>query len=178
MDVCPMSFPPYFLFFGGLCASLIVVALIVLASRIITVKPKRQQPLPRKFVKRHHPVLGSYSEDEDGHWWSCITSERLGYEVSVRCTAAGPTDAQIEHWREIEQRLPELLHQTPPPPDDDGWGNKPGPFDVSSLQADFVELKDDENFMVGIHVPRTGRFYLAPFMHVGSDWRPYFEWVV
>ena len=166
-----MSFPPYVLFFG-LCAGLIVFALAVARHHFVTFKT----PPPVTFVDKPHPVLGTYREFDDGHWWARITSERLGYELTLSCKVAGPTEAQLERWSEMEARLPALLKQTPQPPDDDGWGNKPGPFDASMLHASLVIIAADDSFSVLTHVPHSGDYMLSPIMDVTPDWRPSFEW--
>jgi hypothetical protein len=166
------------LLFGCLCAGLIVVAFIVLARRIITLKPRRQPPPPVTFVDKPHPVLGTYREFGDGHWWARITSERLGYELSLSCKVAGPTEALLERWREIEARLPELLQQTPPPPDDDGWGNQFEPFDASMLQASLVIMAADGSFSVITDVQNSGDYMLSPLMEVSPDGRCTFAWII
>ena len=171
-----MSINPHLLF-GCLCAGLIVVALIVLARRIITLKPRRQPP-PVTFVDKPHPVLGTYRDFDDGHWWARITSERLGYELSLSCKVAGPTEAQLERWREIEAHLPALLKQTPPPPDDDGWGNKLDHFDASSIQASLVIMAGDGSFSVLTDVPNSSDYMLSPLMEVSPDGRCTFAWII
>ncbi len=167
------------LLFGSLCAGLIVAVFIVLARRIITLEPRRQQPPPPvTFVDKQHPVLGTYREFDDGHWWARITSERLGYELSLSCKVAGPTEAQLERWREIEARLPELLKQTPPPPDDDGWGNKVEHFDTSSIQASLVIMTGDGSFTVLTDTPYSGNYMLSPIMDVSPDWQCKLAWTL
>ncbi|MDZ4404828.1 hypothetical protein [Prosthecobacter sp.] len=172
-----MSFNPHLLF-GCLCAGLIVIAFIVLARRIITLKPRRQPPSPATFVDKPHPVLGTYREFDDGHWWARITSERLGYELSLSCKVAGPTEAQIERWREIEARLPGLLRQTPPPPDDDGWGHKFEHFDTASIQASLVIMNENGSFTVIMDTPYSGDYMLSPIMDVSPDWQCKVDWTI
>ena len=172
-----MSINPHLLF-GCLCAGMIVVAFIVLARRIITLKPRRQPPPPATFVDKPHPVLGTYREFDDGHWWARIASERLGYELSLSCKVAGPTEAQLERWSEIEARLPALLQQTPPPPDDDGWGNQFEHFDASMLQASLVVMAADGSFSVLTDVPNSGDYMLSPLMEVSPDGRCTFAWII
>lgn len=172
-----MSFPPYFLFFG-LCAGLIVTAIVVVLRQIVTFKTKLRQPPPATYVDKPHPVLGTYRDFDDGHWWARITSARLGYELTLSCKVAGPTEAQLERWREIEARLPTLLKQTPPPPDDDGWGNKFEHFDASMLQASLVIMAANGSFSVFTDVANSGDYMLSPLMEVSRDWRCTFAWII
>lgn len=130
------------------------------------------------FVEREHPVLGTYRERGDQTWWSTVSGEGLGGVMTLCGKGTGPTDAQIERWREIEARLPELLARVPAPPADDGWGNTFGPFDVARLRASQVNIEEELGFCVLVEATPLGTYHLFPIITVTRNWRTEVEWTV
>ena len=166
------------LIFGMTCAGLVVLAFIFLSRNLWNRGGTHSFSIrtPEKPIERAHPELGTYYAFKDGSWWTKITSARLGYELTLRGKYSGPTNAQLQRWHEIEERLPQLLAQVPPPPESNNDGHDCERFDPSAIRAEIIDIADDLSFSVLAQVP--GCRALSPLLNVSTDWQCSWEWNV
>ncbi len=159
-----------------------VATVIFLASRHWARRRERQladiakQKQLATFVERVHPTLGAYRSRGDGTWSCLPAGHQLGGSFVLCGDGADPSAAQVERWSEIQRRLPELLAQIPPPPDDDGHGHTYGNFDPAELRADHVEIARDLSFVVLVRLPEAGKYRLSPIIRVTPNGRTTVEW--
>lgn len=159
-----------------------VATVIFLASRHWARRRARQladieeQKRLATFVERVHPTLGAYRSRGDGTWSCLPPGEQVGGPFVLCGDGADPSDAQVERWQEIQRRLPDLLRQIPPPPEDDGYGRNYGNFDPAEARADHVEIARDLSFVVLVRLTTAGKYVLSPIICVTPDWRTTVEW--
>lgn len=159
-----------------------VATVIFLASRHWARRRERQSAEIEKrkqlatVVERTHPTLGTYQSRGDDTW-SCLPADMQQDGPLLLCgDGAEPSSAQVERWQEIQRRLPEILAQIPPPPQDDGYGRKYGDFDPAKARADQVEIARDLSCVVLVRLPAR-EFRLLPIIRVSPDWRTSTEWI-
>jgi len=160
-------FSPFGLGITIACLTVIVVG-VAAQKRAFAKKLRKIRRV--KFVEREHPVFGRYREREDGRWSSDIASHRLGYELTLLGEGLAPTEGQLDRWREMEERLPNILAEIPRPPDDDGWGNSLPDFSSAAVKAKWAHIKRDLSFEVGVHVPIALPLHVSPIVEVAPDW--------
>ncbi|MBA4016737.1 MAG: hypothetical protein C0483_06070 [Pirellula sp.] len=159
-----------------------VATVIFLVSRHWARRRERQsawiaeQKQLQEFVDHVHPTLGPYRSRGDGTWSCLPADQQLGGAFVLCGDGAEPSDAQVQRWQEIRERLPELLAQIPPPPDDDGYGHAYVPFDPIEVRADHVEIARDLSFVVLVGLPAANHYRLSPTISVDAGWRASVEW--
>jgi len=144
-------------------------------------RPERPPSSPREkkrtFRDVEHPVFGTIRSNGNC-WWAHVESDVLGYLVSVGGDGAEPYEEQMEFWRGIETRIPEILRTAPPFEVEhcSSYGNSPTDFDTANATVSEVRLFDEgegESSTLFLNETyETEKFLKSPCIEIDRDFRP------
>ena len=117
------------------------------------------------------PLLGRYVRTKENNWWADAQILDLPYHLRLSASGPEPTSEQIESFEAVVKRMPSIIEESDLelPPEDDGWGSSPPPFDPVTAPISSIRKLANGNYFIIIEIDPEQNYLLAPVFELSPD---------